>query len=67
MNGRSCEYCDGAKALVIGDTDDQGIAIKYPDYLIAYGYHVHDYGPNAIHTRINYCPMCGRKFKNRKE
>lgn len=66
MAVRLCEYCELGKALVIGETNDKGIAIKYPNYLIAYGYNVHTNGPNGIYVRINYCPMCGRKFKFKK-
>lgn len=63
-----CEYCEGAKALVIGKTDksnndDYGIAIHYATgryCLMAYGYDVHGSGSNSISVQINYCPMCGR-------
>lgn len=57
-----CEYCDGGEPLVIGKTDDQGIAIWYPNILIAYGYDTHGTGSNGLVTRINYCPMCGKKL-----
>lgn len=58
-----CEYCDGGKPLVIGKTNDQGIAIQYPNRLIAYGYDIHGYGSNGLVARINYCPICGKKLK----
>lgn len=58
-----CEYCEKAKALTIGKTDDCGIAIKYPNSLIAYGYDVHGAGSNGLEVKINYCPMCGRKLR----
>lgn len=58
----NCEYCEGAKALVIGDTDDVGIALLYPNILNAYGYDVHGYGSNGLSVKIKYCPMCGRKL-----
>lgn len=66
MNKEYCEFCFGAKALVIGKTNDVGIAIKYPNQLIAYGYDIHGSGSNGIATKINYCPMCGRRLINRK-
>lgn len=58
-----CDYCDGAKQLVIGKTNDYGIAIKYPSTLIAYGYDVHGYGSNGLYVSINFCPMCGKNLK----
>lgn len=67
MSKRSCDYCEGARALVIGETDDIGIAIKFPYYLIAYGYDIHGPNANVIYTQINYCPMCGRKLKSGKK
>lgn len=60
---QKCEYCDGGKPLVIGRTNDQGIAIQHPDKLIAYGYDIHGSGSNGLVTKINYCPMCGKKIK----
>ena len=62
-----CEYCDGGKPLVIGKTNDQGIAIQFPDRLIAYGYDIHGSGSNGLVTTIKYCPMCGRKLANRSK
>lgn len=58
-----CKYCEGGKPLVTGKSNDQGIAIQYPNRLIAYGYDIHGYGSNGLVTRINYCPMCGKKLK----
>lgn len=60
----NCEYCEGAKALVIGETDDKGISIQYQGKLTAYGYDVHGFGSNGLTVRINYCPMCGKKLSN---
>lgn len=57
-----CEYCENGKALVVGKTNDKGIAIKYPRKLIAYGYDVHGMGNNGLSVNINYCPICGRKL-----
>ena len=57
-----CNYCMGAKPLAIGDTNDIGIAIRYPGKLIVYGYDVHGCGSNGIVSKINYCPICGRKL-----
>lgn len=60
-----CEYCDCGKPLVIGKTNDQGIAIQFPDRLIAYGYDIHGSGSNGLVATIKHCPMCGRKLANR--
>jgi hypothetical protein len=62
-----CEYCDGGKALAIGKTDDRGIAIQYPNRLIAYGYDIHGTKNNGLVTGINYCPICGRKLKGKEK
>ena len=60
-----CEFCDKGKALVIGKTDDVGIAIKYPRRLIAYGYDIHGMGKNGIDVKINFCPICGRDLREK--
>ena len=60
-----CEYCEKGVPLVIGKTNDYGIAIHYPNKLVAYGYDVHGFGSNGLTTKINYCPKCGKKFKER--
>lgn len=57
-----CEYCEKGYALVLGKTNDYGIAIQYPNTLNAYGYDVHGTGSNGLCVKINYCPMCGRKL-----
>lgn len=62
---RMCEYCEKGKPLVIGETNDFGISLKYMYfgvYLEAYGYDVHGMGSNGLDVKINYCPMCGRKL-----
>ena len=56
-----CKYCQEAKPLAIGQTDDRGIAIRYPNTLNAYGYDVHGSCSNGLNVKINFCPMCGRK------
>ena len=66
MNKEYCEFCFGGKALVIDKTNNVGIAIQYPNRLIAYGYDIHGFGSNGIITKIKYCPMCGRRLMNRK-
>ncbi len=58
-----CEYCDKAKALVIGETNDKGIALSFPNTLFAYGYDIHGSGRNGIGVRINFCPMCGKELR----
>lgn len=62
-----CEYCNCGKPLVIGKTNDQGIAIRFPDRLIAYGYDIHGSGSNGLVATIKHCPMCGRKLANRSK
>lgn len=70
MNKENCEFCVGGKALVIGKAnDDVGIAIRYQNRLIAYGYDIYGLyglGSNGISTKINYCPMCGRRLTDIK-
>ena len=29
----------------------------------AYGYDIHGSGSNGLISKINYCPMCGKKLK----
>lgn len=57
-----CEYCEKAVPLIIGKTNDKGIAIQFPNRLNAYGYDVHGGDSNGLIVKINYCPMCGRKL-----
>lgn len=64
LNNAKCPYCECGAALTTGDTNDKGIAIKYPNTLIAYGYDVHGSGSNGLTVKINNCPMCGRKLQN---
>lgn len=59
----NCEYCQEAKPLVIGQTDDCRISIQYPNTLNAYGYDVQGFGSNGISVKISYCPMCGRRLR----
>ena len=67
MRKENCEFCFGGKALVIGKTNDVGIAIQYPNRLIAYGYDIHGSGSNGITTNINHCPMCGRRLISKRK
>lgn len=57
-----CPYCQKGEPLVIGKTNDYGIAIQYPNRLNAYGYDVHGTGSNGLIAHIKFCPMCGRKL-----
>lgn len=59
-----CVYCDKGEAMVIGRTNDQGVAMQYPNRLIAYGYDVHGTGCNGLSVYINYCPMCGKPLND---
>ena len=62
MDREICNYCEGAKAITTDMEGERGIAIQYPNLLVAYGYDIHGSGSNGVATRINYCPMCGRKL-----
>lgn len=57
-----CDYCDGAKPLVIGDTNDKGIAVHNTGKLVAYGYNIHGGGSNGLTVQICFCPMCGKRL-----
>ncbi len=61
-----CEYCEKAKPLVIGKTNDYGISIVFTTgnitKLNAYGYDVKGMGNDGLSVKIKFCPMCGRKF-----
>ena len=57
-----CEFCEIGKPLTIGKTNDYGIAIQYPNKIVAFGYDVHGSGSNGLVSKINYCPICGRKL-----
>ena len=59
-----CDFCEKAKPLVIGKTNDYGIAIQYPNKIIAYGYDIHGSESNGLIVKINYCPMCGRRLND---
>lgn len=61
--GTYCDYCMGAKPMILGYTNDKGIVIQYPNRLMAYGYDIHGSGSNALIAQIKYCPMCGRELK----
>jgi len=60
----SCIHCNGGRALVIGETNDRGITIQYPNKLIAFGYDPDGYRSNGISCIITHCPMCGCKLKS---
>lgn len=61
---KKCDFCQGGKPLVTGETSDYGISINHISYigpcLHAYGYDVHGTGSNGLTVKINYCPMCGK-------
>ena len=43
-----CEFCERGKPLAIGKTNDYGLAIQYPNKIIAFGYDVHGAGSNGL-------------------
>lgn len=74
-NSEFCPYCDGAEPLVIGRTNDVGIAIKQETepigpVIIAYGYDMCRI-PNGLRSflmsKINYCPICGKSLRQNKD
>lgn len=55
-----CVYCEENKS--IETKEPLGVCIHYPNRLIVSG--VDKYGWDiSIDTKINYCPMCGRRLK----
>ena len=52
-----CNYCEKAEPLIIGKTNDYGIAIQHPNKLIGSN-------SNGLIVNINYCPMCGRQLND---
>lgn len=71
-NSELCPYCDGAEPLVIGKTNDVGIAIKQETeptgpVIIAYGYDIHGSSSNGLQSKINYCPICGKSLRQNKD
>lgn len=58
-----CICCDGGIPLVTGETNDYGIAIHYPNKLVAYGYSINGYRSNGLTAIIKYCPICGKKLE----
>ena len=63
---RKCFFCEIGMPLATEKDGDQGIEIHYPNILIAYGYDIHGSGSNGISTKINYCPMCGKRLDYKK-
>lgn len=63
LNETGCIHCNGGRALIIGDTDDRGIAIQHPNKLIAFGYSdPHGCWGTNVSCLIEYCPRCGNKL-----
>lgn len=66
-----CPTCDLVQPLVIGKTDDQGIALNNLSgsgwNIHAYGYDVHGSGSNGLLAPINFCPTCGRILRSFQE
>lgn len=59
-----CLYCDMSKPIVTGKTNDYGIAIQHPNKLVAYGYSIHGADSNGLVSKINFCPMCGKRLNH---
>lgn len=57
-----CEYCDGTGKEMNDDTDNNAIYIS-ADHKIVAEFHIGIFGTYYDHGKINFCPMCGRKFE----
>ena len=75
-DNQPCPYCDGAEPLVIGRTNDIGIAIKQETepvgpVIIAYGYDMCRSDTQVLRSflmsKINYCPICGKSLRPNKD
>lgn len=55
-----CDYCDIGIPLAYGRTNSQTISIRYPNELISYAY-----DKKVAAGKIKYCPMCGKKLKEK--
>ena len=53
-----CEYCDGTGKEINEDVEDYSVRITYERYLT-----VEYYNGFCGTCKINFCPMCGRKFE----
>ncbi len=65
----SCKYCDGKHLPKGQDEQDDMFGVKDNDMVVnimATGdCYCAGYEPQARHFEINYCPMCGRRLKQR--
>lgn len=58
-----CKYCE--EGFCISDTNRRDLGIELHSdtgYLVAYGVNKYDWDI-SVECKINYCPMCGKKFK----
>ena len=57
-----CKYCEGREAILYNDpADPTEIRIKNGKILFS-----NCMGNCINYTKINYCPMCGRKLGNKE-
>ena len=65
----SCKYCDGKHLPKGQDEQDDMFGVKGNDMVVnimATGdCYCAGYEPQARHFEINFCPMCGRRLKQR--
>jgi len=56
-----CEYCEPYKEIFI-DGENGDACITKNGELVAFPNT--DFEVRAVHLKINFCPMCGRKLEN---
>ena len=54
-----CEYCEHYKEKIIDGENGFGCITKYGELVV---FPNTDFKVSAVHLKINYCPMCGRKL-----
>lgn len=58
-----CEYCKNGKEICRDNREELGIELHSgSSKLVAYGLDKENWNI-SVECKINYCPMCGRKFR----
>lgn len=58
-----CEYCEDGKGICRNNKRELGIELHSgSSKLVAYGLDKANWDI-SVECKINYCPMCGRKFR----
>ena len=58
-----CKYCEPYKELCIRGTNGFACVTKYGEIVV---FPYTDFDVSAVHLKIKFCPMCGRKLKEAK-